>query len=81
MLRGPNLICEKLYFKKLIVRPWLKELALFDLKIEFYASKSPPGSLPEVWKREICIKYDKFMFEYVFLTCSCGYSRNKRDFK
>ena len=32
-------------------------IAIVDVKIEFYASKSSPGSLPEVWKREICIKY------------------------
>ena len=45
----------------LIVRPWLKELAIFDLKIEFCMQKSSPGSLPEVWKREICLNY-KIMF-------------------
>ncbi len=49
-----------------IFRPWLKEFAFFDFKIEVCMPKSPPGSLPEVWKRGICIKYDKIMFKYVF---------------
>ena len=50
----------------LCFRPWLKELALFDLNIELCMPKSPPESLPEVWKREICIKYEDFKFQTFF---------------
>ena len=52
--------CFILIFCFLCFRRWLKELAIFDRKIEFCMQKSSPGWLPEVWKREICLNYEKF---------------------
>ena len=37
---------------------WTPELGILDLKIEFYASKSTPGSPPEAWKREIDLEHE-----------------------
>ena len=48
-------------------RPWLKELTFVDLKIEFCMQTSSPGSLPEVWKREMCFKW-------------ADYHKTRRDF-
>ena len=45
----------------LIFRPWLKEFAIFDRRIEFGMQKCPYGSRPEVWKRQIYLNYDKII--------------------
>ena len=55
-------------------RPWLKELGSFDLTLEFCMPRSSPGSLPEVWRREMCFKYKKtIVVNHGFHRCSIGF--------
>ena len=57
---------------------WTPELAILGLKIEFYASKSIPGSPPEVRKREINPEHEK-LFLSVVLIRSWGYKGTDTD--
>ena len=47
--------CDDFVFS--IFSALVEGISMFDLKIEFCMPKSPLGSLPEVWRREICIKW------------------------
>ena len=40
-------------------RLWSPDLAIFNLKFGFYASKCSPGTPPEVWKPAKCPKNPK----------------------
>ncbi len=47
---------------------WVKDFVIFDLKIEFYASKDPRRrSYKNVWKPGISIEIDEITVVYIFM--------------